>query len=1291
MKSESHRAGYSARLPQPPPGFAGRDRERELLLARLDAYPALVVLGLPGVGKTALLAALARSLSSRREVRWLECRDLPAGRLAAELDAAREAGAVLFADDLDARGSEAQALLARASTSASRLTSLVAAAREAPQLGPFETIGIYELTLDGLDEEKGRGLLDALAGDRSPTAAIRYETTGGNPLAIRLLGAVVRGCGAGEDPVAAMRSELGRTGLGILLEGLSARERRLLEAIALMEAAGAGGVLPQLAEACAGPQPPLGSLLKKQLVAVRDDLLNTVEPVRGCVLSQMSVSERRGWELELGRLREARGEWGLAHDHYCRAAAAEPARAALERLWMELGRQGRHGELLERVERTAALGPSVEVSCLRARAMASLGQPREALTFLRRERERTLLDPGGPGKAGDALLLSCQAEVHWQLGEEQRALRSAWDALQRGEETGDSRALVNSLELLSLLHAARGDSERALSLLERARSAGGGPEGARSLVVRAAFEERAGRPESAASLYRLALDSTAVASEKAQVTLRLAGCHAALGDVEAALDLARWARALASGAANRDCLAGALGLLGRLERARGSLDTALEHLTEALSLGGDAAPGAAWVQALLDRGEILSLRGDYRGAARDYARAVGVAVTLPDATSLPVRALSLLGSLAGGRGEYGRAAEYYRQAMERMRGGEGSALLVDVLCGLAGLSRERGEYVAAAQLLEQAQRAASQPHPGATPASSRSARGRVLLEKTALARVRGDHRAALEHATAAHDLAREAGDRPLEARVCLETAMVFRVNGEYPKAMEALWSVFDSTRAMGDRLASAACLEELARCHQERGEYARASRLYRRGLVLAQRIDALRMVARFLNALAHIEADRGSHREALALYKRARVLLRGLSDRKETQRTLGGIAELHRNRREYPQALQAASDALRLAEGLPDPPGVARALSQVGGVHASMGRPMEALQHERRALAIREGLGDVRGIVESLTRLARMHAALREPGRAEPLVQRGLAIACEYGLARAEALLLAEGSALALERGDLQVAESLAAQCADASAGLEFAEGLARGYRLMGLVQKRLRRYDASQRYLERALKSFRRLRRDAETDQLVEEVKSVGRGNLEALLEMRRSMIDDAAQLEVEIAELHGQDSVLLLAEIEAYPALVREQGAESAMEQAGRADEAVVPRILSSGGTLLRQVGDRYLARFETAGQALTASLAIRESLAGGHGLTPDVRIGLHRGRIAQAAGRVAGRAVEVLGRLPALAGPEGIAATAEVVAQLESSRGLLVQEVPELRFRAGEPALKIFRLSARAEASS
>ncbi|MBI4866320.1 MAG: tetratricopeptide repeat protein [Candidatus Wallbacteria bacterium] len=1279
MASEPHRGGYSARLPKPPPDLTGRERELATLLDRVDAFPALLVLGLPGSGKSALLAALAQKLAAARQVRWLDLRELAAGRLLAELEAARASGSILFADGLEARSAEAQTALARVASFPGRFTTLVAAASETPRLGPIELLSLFELRLGPLEAASGLALFESLAGERP----CRLEMAGGHPQAIRLLAASARAAGPGEDPAGLFRTALGRSALGTRLSELQPAARRALEALAVVEDGDGPGADAALLEAAAGPGAPLAELGRQLLITVDGASVTLGEPVRGLALASLSTSERRAWELELGRQREARGEWARAHDRYCRAAAAAPARAALGRLWQELGRLGRHGELLERAERTAALEPSVEVSCMRARAMASLGQPREALNFLRQERDRFGAEGGGPDKVAQARLLACQAEVHWQLGEEPRALRAAWDALQRGEETGDTRATIDSLELLGLLHSARGDATRAVSLLERARSIAGGDESARSMAVRAAVEARAGRFESAAGLYRLAIETTASTSEKAQLTRELAACLASSGDTAAALDLARWSRALASSAADRDCLIASLGLIGRLERDCGSLEAALESLGRALTLGGERAPDGAYVEALLDRGEILRTRGDLRGAARDFARALGVASTLADA-ALPVRALTLLGALAAERGEYSRAAEHYRQAMERVRAGAPGVAMVDVLCGLAAVSRDRGEYASAAQLLEQAQRAASELAPGARPAALRCARARVLLQKTALARARGDQRAALEHATAASELAREAGDRLLAPRIALEMAGVFRENGEYPKAMEVLWRVFDSARATGDRLAAATSLEELARCHQERGDYARAARLFRRGLLLAQRIDALRMVARFINALAHIEADRGAHREALALYKRARVLLRGLHDRKETQKTLGGIADLHRNRRELPQALQAARDALRIAEELPDPPGAARALSQISTIQAQMGKPTEALHTQRQSLAIREGLGDVRGIVESLTRSSRIYSAMRDPDRAEPLIERALGIAREYALGRAESLLLAERAGIELERANLSEAESLAAAAADLAAGLDFAEGLARAYRVVGLVQKKLHRYDVSQRYLERALKCFRRLRRDAEIETLVDEIKSVGRENLDALLEMRRAMVDEAAELEREIADRHGQDAALLLAELAAFPELLRERGVESAMDHAAREDALIVPRILAGGGTVLVCAGDRYLARFDTAAQALAASISIHRDNCSGAGPLPEVRMGLHHGRIAVTGGRVAGRAVEVLGRLPSLAGPDGIAVTAELLAHLESSAPLALEEIQGVRARSGESPLRVYRVT-------
>jgi class 3 adenylate cyclase len=487
----------------------------------------------------------------------------------------------------------------------------------------------------------------------------------------------------------------------------------------------------------------------------------------------------------------------------------------------------------------------------------------------------------------------------------------------------------------------------------------------------------------------------------------------------------------------------------------------------------------------------------------------------------------------------------------------------------------------------------------------------------------------------------------------------------------------------------ALCLHELARSHQERGEYARAGRLYRRGLVMAQRMDAAQLIARFLNALAHIDADRGEYRSALTLYRRARLILRGLADRKETQRTLGGMADIYRNRREYPQALKLVTECLRLAQSLPDVPGVARALAQMSAIHTLMGNHVQALQHQSRSLALKEELGDLRGIVESLTRLTRLHVSLGDFDRAVPLLERGLKLSSEFGLARNEILLMEERAICELAHGRLAEAEATAGEALSRAANLEFNEGLARGYRLMGLVHKRLNHYEVSQRHLNRALKHFKRLRRDAETEELLEEIRSVSRENLQILLGLREEMLANTRRLEDEILQRYGRRTVLLMAELEGLASSLGEEDIEPAMEAMQRQDEVLVPRLLCAGGTILRHVGDRVLARFDASGPAIAAALAIQGELDASSRdaevARPRVRMAVHCGLVAEHAGQVSGQIVDVLGRLLRLASADGIIITGEVRDDCGQGLPVAAHELPEQRTRGGGPPLRVYRLEA------
>lgn len=129
----------------------------------------------------------------------------------------------------------------------------------------------------------------------------------------------------------------------------------------------------------------------------------------------------------------------------------------------------------------------------------------------------------------------------------------------------------------------------------------------------------------------------------------------------------------------------------------------------------------------------------------------------------------------------------------------------------------------------------------------------------------------------------------------------------------------------------------------------------------------------------------------------------------------------------------------------------------------------------------------------------------------------------------------------------------------------------------------------------------------------------------------------------------LHG----VLLADMTGFSRLMGEDEsrAVAALMRIRDVFTAVVPR---HGGTLDVLVGDCFVALFESAVDAVQASIAIQTELAGATGPAADpvrIRIGVHMGDVVRSGSEILGDSVNIAARLQTIARPGGIAVSEDV----------------------------------------
>jgi CHAT domain-containing protein/Tfp pilus assembly protein PilF len=288
-------------------------------------------------------------------------------------------------------------------------------------------------------------------------------------------------------------------------------------------------------------------------------------------------------------------------------------------------------------------------------------------------------------------------------------------------------------------------------------------------------------------------------------------------------ELAAAARAAGQGGQLIGQLAGEFSTLNNIaavHRQRGEYAQALERYQQALAIG-----------RALDPREPHPLRLDNLGALTPE-------VVLELSQEAQGRALSNLGLVYDGLGQYERALEHFLEAVAIARG-------------------------------------AGRPHDLA-----------VALTNAGTAYDNLDqYERALEQHQEALALARAMGNRPAEKTVLNNLAVIYRNQGQYALALTTTEQALALARQLGDRPGEAVTLGNIGAIHDNLGQHARASEFHRQAAALARDVGDRPAEAIFLSNLGDSHERLGDLPQALAHYRQAIAL-------NEDVRTAARIEEL---------------------------------------------------------------------------------------------------------------------------------------------------------------------------------------------------------------------------------------------------------------------------------------------------------------------------------------------------------------------------------------------------------------
>jgi PAS domain S-box-containing protein len=360
-------------------------------------------------------------------------------------------------------------------------------------------------------------------------------------------------------------------------------------------------------------------------------------------------------------------------------------------------------------------------------------------------------------------------------------------------------------------------------------------------------------------------------------------------------------------------------------------------------------------------GEVAAEAYANDDAIEHYQRALELD-SAHDVADDPARA-SLATELAGvydRRGEYDRATEHYREALEIYRAVE-----------------------------------------------DREGQGDILRRRGKVAVSQGDYDQAETHCTESLSLMREVGNSRGEARALDTLGQIAESRGNYDRAESYCEESLEINRAIGDQRGQADSLRQLGVVAQKRDDYDRAEHYHRKSLALYEAIDYPTGEAGELGNLGVVAQSRGDYEAAAKYYEECLERFEEIGDREGKGAVLGNLGVVAMNRGAHDRAREYYRESLEIMRSIGNRKKEANALRNLGVVAKSTGENETAIEYYEESLEIARELGDQYGEADSLHNLGEIKARIGDYERAKAYH--------EESLTRKRVLEYKQGQALSLQ------------------------------------------------------------------------------------------------------------------------------------------------------------------------------------------------------------------------------------------------------------------------------------
>jgi tetratricopeptide (TPR) repeat protein/transcriptional regulator with XRE-family HTH domain len=395
--------------------------------------------------------------------------------------------------------------------------------------------------------------------------------------------------------------------------------------------------------------------------------------------------------------------------------------------------------------------------------------------------------------------------------------------------------------------------------------------------------------------------------------------------------------------------AGALIGRGVVRRLTGDYPDAIRDLQEALGIYRDTGNRPGQADALNDLGLVRRLTADYPAAARDLQEALSIHRDTGNRLG-QADALTNIGDVRRLTGHYPAAARDLEEALGIYRDTGNRLGQADALNVLGRVRRLTGDYPAAARDLEEALGIYRDTVDRLGQADALNGLGGVRLAT-------GDYPAAARDLQEALGIYRDVGSRRGQAITLTYLGRVRLATGDYPNAARDLQEALSIHHDTGNRPGQAITLTYLGRVRLATGDYPNAARDLQEALSIHHDTGNRRDQAITLTYLGRVRLATGDYPSAARDLEEALSIYRDLGSRGGEVTTLNEAGTLSRTRGDLRQATACHQQALDLARQIGSPLDEAHALAGLARCAQAAGRTAEAEHGMRRALAIFQRIG----------------------------------------------------------------------------------------------------------------------------------------------------------------------------------------------------------------------------------------------------------------------------------------------------------------------------------------------